>query len=328
MDVPQGFIEAPIPAEDTDFDDPTKSAPLAVFTSSVAVAVIVVAARPAYADGTVLDWLRFLSSHFEIDLQHVIIRPVGKAPGQPGVTAFGVQYQDGTKINLMLVAFEDGGRFVTAHGLCPAELWPSYGQALSASVESITLERPKGPTHAIDDSESRARSFAATKSKAADALRSQDESAKDDRDVATGSGLSTGAETSPVSPRSRAKGKMVEAIAEARRHLADDAFDEAERAILSIDSDIQGAVKVAALYEEHLRRLVGSGGKPRDAARAERVFRRALSWAQSCYPEPHTQCESDNYEAGRREDRAKLVTILGSDPDASTDPDPCRSRDT
>lgn len=306
MGVPEGFVEAQIPAEDTDFSDPTKSAPIAVLSSQVALAVIAVAARPAYEDGTVLDWLRFLSAQYKIDLQHVLVRGVGKGGVHPGITAFGVQYQEGTKLQLALIAFEDGGRFVTAHGMCPAELWPSYGAALSAAVESITLANPKGPTHTVDDYE--ARQAAAQNTHAAAAAQ-----------------IEASKPTKPNAPASREKRNatadpMQAAIATAREHLAADAFEEAEHAIQNVDRDIQGAVKISMLYRERLAEMVksGEGANSSDKARAERVFFRALSWAQSCYPEPHTQIEAEQYAEGRERDRAELVAVLGYDPDAST----------
>lgn len=310
MDVPEGFIAPEMPTEDVDFSDPTMSAPIAVLSSQVALAVIAVAARPAYEDGTVLAWLRYLSAHFKIDLQHVQIRGVGKDAIHLGITAFGVQYQDGAKLNLMIVAFEDGGRFITAHAMCPAELWPSYGAALSAAVESITLTNPKGSTHAVDDYE--ARQAAAQNSH--DTAAAQIEASQ----LSTHEYIATLGERSKPHSKGHAKSDpMQAAIAAAREHLAADAFEEAEQAIQKVDRDIQGSVKISMLYKEHLTALVQSGVTTTDKARIERVFFRALSWAQSCYPEPHTECEAENYEAGRIEDRAELVALLGYDPDKS-----------
>ncbi len=310
MDVPEGFIAPEMPTEDVDFSDPTKSAPIAVLSSQVALAVIAVAARPAYEDGTVLAWLRYLSGHFKIDLQHVQIRGVGKDAIHPGITAFGVQYQDGTKLNLMIVAFEDGGRFITAHAMCPAELWPSYGAALSAAVESITLTNPKGSTHAVDDYEERQ----AAVQNSHDTAAAQIEASKSASAEST-----TSRDTAKTRSKQDSKSDpMQAAIAAAREHLATDAFEEAEQAIQKVDRDIQGSVKISKLYKEHLRVLVESGVKTSDKDRIERVFFRALSWAQSCYPEPHTECEAEDYEAGRIEDRAELVALLGYDPDKSS----------
>lgn len=311
MDVPDAFIEAEIPGEDVDFSDPTKSAPIAVLSAQVALAIIAIAARPAYEDGTVLAWLRYLSGHFKIDLQHVQIRGIGKDGIHPGITAFGVQYQDGTKLNLMIVAFEDGGRFITAHAMCPAELWLSYGAALSAAVESITLTSPKGSTHPVDDYETRQ----AAAQNSHDTAAAQIEASK----LSTHDYIATLGERSKPHSKGHANADpMQAAIAAAREHLAADAFEEAEQAIQKVDRDIQGSVKISMLYKEHLAALVQSGVKTTDKARIERIFFRALSWAQSCYPDPHTECEAEDYEAGRVQDRAELVALLGYDPDKSS----------
>ncbi len=305
MDVPEGFIEAELPGQDINFDDPTKSAAIAVLSSPVALAVIAVAARPAYSDGTVLQWMRYLAGHSQLELQHVLVRTVGKGDGHPGISAFGVQYQEGTQLHFMLTAFEDGGRLVIAHAMCPAELWPSYGAVLSASVESITLTNPKGPTHPVDDLETR--QHAAENNRAA--AEAQIEESKQ---------IAGGRAAAPEDKATRqdASDPIQRAIFAAREHLRSDLFDDAEREILTVDSSIQGSVKLMRLYEEHLRNLVDSADK--DNERTERVFYRALSWAQSCYPEPHTECEAEDYAKGRTGDRANLVGVLGYDPDASS----------
>jgi hypothetical protein len=69
------------------------------------------------------------------------------------------------------------------------------------------------------------------------------------------------------------------------------------------------------MYQRRLEQLVAEGVTPSNKPRVEAVCRRALSWAQGAYPEPHTGMEAANYDSGRAEDRAKLVRILGYDPD-------------
>lgn len=108
--------------------------------------------------------------------------------------------------------------------------------------------------------------------------------------------------------------KRAPAEAQAAELLTQRRFDEAEQAVRRVDDSIYGAVALAKLYESHLQALVAAGEVERDRAHLEEVFRRALNMAQSCYPEPHTACEADNYERGRVEDRARLVGILGYDP--------------
>lgn len=288
MRVPEGFVDATPPLEPVDFDNPTQSAPLALLSSNVALAVLAVAARPAYETGSVLQWIRYLASHHGLDLQHVLARSIGDDGVHPAITAFATQVQDGTTLHVALVAFEDGGRLVTAHGMCPRELWPSFGEALSAAVESITLDAPKGPMHDVDSVEAPGWERITPERHRASA---------------------------EAHARSRAEARAP-AVAVAERLLADDRFDEAERAVMQVDQSIEGGVEIARLYERRLRSMVASGLVRSDRERVERTFGRALRWAQSCYPEPHTRIESEQFEAGRNEDRARLVGILGYDPDA------------
>lgn len=45
IEVPDGFLHVETPREDVDFDNPTQSAPLALFSSQVALALMAVAGR-------------------------------------------------------------------------------------------------------------------------------------------------------------------------------------------------------------------------------------------------------------------------------------------
>lgn len=71
---------------------------------------------------------------------------------------------------------------------------------------------------------------------------------------------------------------------------------------------------LARLYREHLEAVVRDGAATRDQRLA--VFQRALRWAHSAYPEPHTEIEAEDYRTGRAADRARLVNVLGFDPDS------------
>lgn len=106
--------------------------------------------------------------------------------------------------------------------------------------------------------------------------------------------------------------KRAPAVATAERLLQDDSFDEAEREIQRADDSIYGALEIARMYRRRLEQLIAAG---EGRARLDAVFRRALAWAQGAYPEPHTAIEAEQRDAGRAEDRAELVRILGYDPD-------------
>lgn len=149
MLVPDGFIEPELPEGTLNVDDPTSAMPLTLVSSPVALAMVAVAGRPAYADGCVEQWLRFLCGHFGIELSDVREGFIGREPdaktgGHRGVLAHGSQVQDGTPLTMELMILEDGGRLVTAHAMAPTELWASYGEAMTAAVRSVRLERPKG----------------------------------------------------------------------------------------------------------------------------------------------------------------------------------------
>ena len=109
--------------------------------------------------------------------------------------------------------------------------------------------------------------------------------------------------------------KRAPAIESARALAQSGQYDEAIAAVRKVDDSIYGAVATAKLLEAHLRELVAAQPKA-DAKRLRTAFEHALSVAQSCYPEPHTQIEADNYDTGRAEDRARLIKILGYDPTA------------
>lgn len=286
--VPEGFVHAELPGEEIDFDNPTQSAPLALFASPVALAIITVAGRPAYETGSVLQWMHYLMEHFDIQLESVKVGRVGMNQEHPALLMTATQVQDGQKLRFAMVAFEDGGRLVTAHGMCPEELWPSFGKALTIAVQSITLAAPKGGTYDLD-------SMTAPGWKKITPEQHKKEMAKYAKE------------------REAAREPAIE---KASKLLAQNLFDEAEREIMKVDSTIEGSVAIAKMYESQLRALVTSGKHKKDRDHAAVLFRRSLAWAQSCYPEPHTEVEAENYDQGRSEDRTRLVKILGWDPDA------------
>lgn len=329
MLVPDGFVIPEVPAQDVNFDDTTQSAALAICSSQIALALVTVAARPAYEDGTVLQWLRYLAGHYGIDLQHVQVHEGDGDGAPPRVTAFGTQVQDGQRLNLMLVAFEDDNRFVTAHAMCPTELWPSFGDVLSKAVESIRLTQPRGGKHPLDEADARARGRQAMGVGDAKGVLAQQTEAEEPDDIQMTPEEEANAaavlrmfdsadeyrEASERAARERGAARAP-AVSLAEELLRKGEFDEAERAVMQVDQSIEGGVAIARMYERRLREMVDKGLVSRDKQAVEAVFGRALRWAQHCYPEPHTQIEADDFEAGRKEDRARLVAILGYEPTA------------
>lgn len=285
--LPDGFVHADVPRENVDFDNPTQSAPLALFSSPVALAFIAVAARPAYQTGSVLQWMKYLCDHFDISVSSFTPGKTAGATAHPAIFADGSQEQNGQRLRLAIVALEDGGRFVTAHAMCPVELWPSYGETLIAALRSISLTAPKGPAHDLDSltAEGWAKITPAQQTKAYEGHMRE------------------------------LKERLAPAEQAAAQLLAKDQFDQAELAIQRVDGSIHGAIALARLYESRLRAVVAQGGARNNKDHAEALFRRALSWAQNCFPEPHTECEAEDYNRGRAEARGRLEGILGYDPE-------------
>jgi hypothetical protein len=108
--------------------------------------------------------------------------------------------------------------------------------------------------------------------------------------------------------------KRAPAIARAQRLIADAKYDQADQLILSADDSIHGLVALGRLYESALRDLVAQNRHTAQPDLARTIFERALRWKHSAYPDPHTQCEADDFSRGRQEDRRRLVEILGYDP--------------
>lgn len=150
IDVPEGFVSPELPQEDVDFNDATKSAPLAIFSSPVALALIAVAARPAYADGSLYEWMHMLTRHFGLRVTGLMPSLVGGRssahPPHPALLLEAEQVQEETRVIFRMVALEDGQRLVTAQCMCAAELWPSFGPSLERALLSLELAAPTGPT--------------------------------------------------------------------------------------------------------------------------------------------------------------------------------------
>jgi hypothetical protein len=266
IDVPDGFIQPEFPQTNVDFENPSESAPLALFSSQVALALIAVAGRPAYETGSVLQWMKYLCDHFMIDVDSFESGKTSGSHPHPAIIASARQEQNGEHFRLVMVAFEDGGRLVTAHAMCPRELWPSYGAQLSAAVQSISLTAPMGPKY--------------------------------DLDSMTAEGWT---KVTPEMQREATEKYMQEL--EERRGPAEEAaaalmvqgkYDEAELTIQRVDSSINGSVSIARMYESRLKSVIKQGDLKKDKAGVEKLFHRALTWAQSCYPEPHTEIEADD----------------------------------
>ena len=294
MKTPVGFVEAELPAEEHDFTQPHVAAPLLLLASPVAMAVIAVAGRPAYSEGSVRDWLTYLCAHFGIRLLSIGPAYVGGLDkNHPAIIATALQDKDGTELVMSVVALEDGGRFVTAHAMCPRELEPSYMRTMEKCIHSLELLHHKGPTARLDDNGG---TWTIDLIKRESPLPSPEDDAQ-------------------TYARKVAKLRAA-ALAKASPMIAADRFDEAAQTVLTADDSGQGRAALSQLFADALREQVArDGGRKPASARSLELYRRALNYRLSTYPDPHTQEEADRYGSGMDEDRAEVAAILGYVPE-------------
>ncbi|HYD00994.1 MAG TPA: hypothetical protein VEB22_07180 [Phycisphaerales bacterium] len=100
-------------------------------------------------------------------------------------------------------------------------------------------------------------------------------------------------------------------LIKARNLIAAGDFDAAEKTVRAADDSLETSAALGKVYRECLRTAVAAGVRRETV---EAIFRRAKRWVPYTYPEPHTQVEADNYEAGRAEDIATLERIMGHAP--------------
>ncbi|MBX3143292.1 MAG: hypothetical protein KF813_06030 [Trueperaceae bacterium] len=87
-------------------------------------------------------------------------------------------------------------------------------------------------------------------------------------------------------------------------------FAAADAAVLAVDREIQSAVLLGALYTTALREAVSRGELKTRPDYVTALHAHALRWRLSAYPDPHTAFEAEEYEAGRKADRAELDSLL------------------
>ncbi len=291
MEMPVGFHNPPLPDEKPDFSNPVATVPLLVTASPIALALITVSARPAYEDGSLVEWFTYLTNHHEMsvsNLREIMIG--GLTKNHPGLGAEGSQMQDGIELAMRFAVFEDGARLVIGHAICPREIENSYMVTLGQCIRSIELTDPKGPTVPILPG------------------RPVPELGIIPHDPALPPPRDAGEVWQRMMHTKRSA-----AVANAAPLMAEDRFDEAERIVRAADDSISGSVALGKLFTEALRAEVAKGGAM-SKSRAEELFRRALRIRLNCYPDPHTQMEADSFREGQQQDRADLISILGYEP--------------
>ncbi len=146
VQLPAEWISHTLPDEDADFSNPSFCYPLAIVTAPHSVVVFAVGARPAYEDGTLSDWARYLAGESGLQLRAMGAGAMGTMPAIMGEA---VQDSD---LGPMVVRFafcEDGQRLLNITFTAPEQLDSAVRGVWFKAVESFTLETPRGTTVAL-----------------------------------------------------------------------------------------------------------------------------------------------------------------------------------
>ena len=141
LEVPHDWRDIELPREDVDFDDATKFAPLAMLMAPYAAILCTVAARPAYASGTLAQWLDFVARENQLELGAIEQQRLGELDG---VGAWGMQNDGGTVLRSRIAVVEDGDRLVVVVCMAPNELWNAVAEHFVRMLATFTLTAPRG----------------------------------------------------------------------------------------------------------------------------------------------------------------------------------------
>lgn len=101
-------------------------------------------------------------------------------------------------------------------------------------------------------------------------------------------------------PIEEKKRRLTDASGEAIALILALRFEEAEARLKAIDADMFGANALASAYEAALER----------APAETRIYTRALHWARSCFPDPHTAIEAEQFSAAIEEAESRLARLF------------------
>jgi hypothetical protein len=140
--VPADWQRVEIPDEQPDFSQPVFM-PLAVHMAPYGAVLFSVAARPAYEDGSVYDWLMYACRQEGFDIQGFMPIKIGEAPA---VECRAIQQTGMGPMRMRVVVFEDGGRLMNMSAMAPESLWDAVSGTLDQMMDSFRLAEPRGMT--------------------------------------------------------------------------------------------------------------------------------------------------------------------------------------
>ncbi|MGH7132240.1 MAG: hypothetical protein ACREJO_09880 [Phycisphaerales bacterium] len=138
---PVDFMDVPLPAEEPTFDKPEYCYPLHVAMAGYGAVVFAVATRPAFEEGSVLDWTKWLLEQQGVTLEGFM--PI-EINGMPAMSYRATQETEAGQMRLKAAAIEDGGRLILVSVMAPQAIWPSVESTLETMLASFKLDNPRG----------------------------------------------------------------------------------------------------------------------------------------------------------------------------------------
>ena len=152
VEMPADWVELATPNDPIDLDDPKTFAPISILMAPYAAIVFAVTARPAFADGTVAQWLQYVAdAHGQVigALERESLGPLA------GVGCWATVHGDGTAMRNRIVFAEDGGRLLHISCMAPEPLWHAAANTFLQLLTTFRLQSPRGSTVPLapDDTE-------------------------------------------------------------------------------------------------------------------------------------------------------------------------------
>lgn len=146
VDMPVDWVVVPLPDEAHDFSDPLHFAPLVVLMAPWGAVLFAVAARPAYADGAVAQWLEHAGRKRGLDPGTIEQQPIGEVAG---AGCWAGQIENGMMMRARLAMFEDGERIVQISCMAPDSLWHTMAPTFLHMLATFRLLATRGGTAAV-----------------------------------------------------------------------------------------------------------------------------------------------------------------------------------
>jgi hypothetical protein len=142
MEVPQQWLSPELPPASDDYSDPTLFLPLMLRVAPMSPVILAVAARPAYENGTIYDWVPYL-------IEQQQYQPLAMGEGTVGAlkAMIGSARQPTSDIgprHLRFAFFEDGGRLINIFLSTPEGIEREAEDVWQSALKSFRLARPRG----------------------------------------------------------------------------------------------------------------------------------------------------------------------------------------